>query len=420
MKGGDGGNGIVSWRREKYVPRGGPAGGDGGRGGNVILVVSEGLRTLLDFKYQRHFKAERGEYGGTSNRHGANASDLVVKVPPGTVVRDDDTSEVLGDLIEPGQHLVVARGGRGGRGNASFLSNANRAPSFAEKGEPGQERWISLELKVVADVGLVGYPNAGKSTFLSRVSAAQPKIANYPFTTLTPNLGVVAAGEGRSFVLADIPGLIEGAHQGTGLGHEFLRHVERTRLLLHVLDTAGTDGRDPLADFEDINKELALHDPALASRPQLVVCNKMDLPEARERFPRLAEEIVNRGYEVFAISGATGEGMDRVIYRAADLLDEMGPPPVTTESTAEEQVFRPRPSREHHIDVQEGVFVVSGEDLERLAAMTDWRNDEAVRRFNRVLQRRGIEDELRAMGAKDGDTVRVRDVELEFGSGLEG
>lgn len=415
VKGGDGGNGIVSWRREKYVPMGGPAGGDGGRGGNVVLLVDEGLRTLLDFKYQKHFKAERGGYGGTSNRHGANGADLVVKVPPGTVLRDDDTGEVLADLTEAGQTAVVARGGRGGRGNAHFLTNANRAPSFAEKGEPGEEHWISLELKVVADVGLVGFPNAGKSTFLSRVSAAQPKIASYPFTTLTPNLGVVAAGEGRSFVVADIPGLIEGAHEGIGLGHEFLRHVERTRLLLHVLDTAATDGRDPLADFETINQELALHDPALASRPQLVVCNKMDLPEAQERFPALAESLQRRGHEVFAISGVTGQGIDAVVYRTAALLDEMGPAPRPVEP-APDPVYRARDDHEVRVFREDGVFVVAGKDIERLAAMTDWRNEEAVRRFNRILNHRGIEDELRAIGAKNGDTVRIRDVELEFGN----
>ncbi len=418
VKGGDGGNGIVSWRREKFVPRGGPAGGDGGRGGNVVLEVDEGLRTLLDFKYQRHFKADRGEYGGTSNKHGRNAEDMLVKVPPGTVVRDDDTGELLGDLTEDGQRLVVSRGGRGGRGNAAFLSNANRAPSFAEKGEPGQERWIRLELKVVADVGLVGYPNAGKSTFLSRVSAAQPKIASYPFTTITPNLGVVSAGEGRSFVLADIPGLIEGAHEGTGLGHEFLRHVERTRLFLHVLDTAGTEGRDPLDDFETINRELALHDPALASRPQLVVCNKMDLPEAKERFPALEKALQGKGYEVYAVSGVTGEGIDRVIYRVAALLDEMGPAHRLVQEDLS-PVYRAREDHSHRVEVLDGVFVVTGADIERLAAMTDWRNEEAVRRFNRILNRQGIEAKLRERGAKSGDTVRIRDVELEFGGGWE-
>ncbi|MHB9144107.1 MAG: GTPase ObgE [Symbiobacteriia bacterium] len=415
VKGGDGGNGIVSWRREKYVPMGGPAGGDAGRGGNVVLVVDEGLRTLLDFKYQRHFKAERGEYGGTSNKHGANGEDLVLRVPPGTVVRDADTGEQLADLTAVGQQAIIAKGGRGGRGNAHFLTNANRAPGFAEKGEPGQERWVSLELKVVADVGLVGFPNAGKSTFLSRVSAAQPKVASYPFTTLTPNLGVASAGEGRSFVLADIPGLIEGAHEGTGLGHEFLRHVERTRLLLHVLDTAATDGRDPLQDFETINRELILHDATLASRPQLVICNKLDLPEARERFGDLAAELEKRGYEVFGISGVTGEGIDRVIYRTAALLDEMGPAPRVSEMPVG-PVYRPDDDNEVHIDVENGVFVVSGKGIERLAAMTEWRNEEAVRRFNRIFAHRGIEDQLRARGAKDGDTVRIRDVELEFGN----
>ncbi|HBC91428.1 MAG TPA: GTPase ObgE, partial [Pelotomaculum sp.] len=278
VKGGDGGNGCVAMRREKYVPEGGPWGGDGGRGGDIVFQADKGLRTLVDFRYKRHYKAERGKHGEGKNRYGPSADDLVVRLPVGTVIRDDDTGELIADLVQNGQQVVVARGGRGGRGNAHFATPNNKAPKLAEKGEPGEERWLSLELKLLADVGLVGFPNAGKSTLISQVSAAKPKIADYPFTTITPNLGVVRVDDGRSFVVADIPGLIEGAHLGAGLGHEFLRHVERTRLLIHVLDTAGSEGRDPVEDFKVTNRELILYNPAIGSRPQVIVANKMDLP----------------------------------------------------------------------------------------------------------------------------------------------
>ncbi|MCL5046577.1 MAG: GTPase ObgE [Actinobacteria bacterium] len=415
VKGGDGGSGVVSFRREKYVPLGGPNGGDGGHGGSVVLVVDEGLRTLLDFKYQRHFKAGRGAHGQGSNRHGAGAPDLEIRVPPGTVLREAETSEFIADLTENGQRIVVARGGRGGRGNARFLSNTNRAPGFAEKGEPGEEKWLTLELKLLADAGLVGFPNAGKSTILSRVSAAQPKIASYPFTTITPNLGVVGVPDGRSFVLADIPGLIEGAHQGTGLGHEFLRHVERTRLLIHVLDLSGLEGRDPLDDFDAINRELELYNPKLGRRPQVVAANKIDLPEAQANLPRVREDLEKRGYEVFTCSAATGEGIDRLVYRAADLLEGLKPDP--EEEIREEKVYRAEEEEEFSIHREDGTLVVTGKDIERLVAMTDFRNDEAVRRFGRILRKKGIEAALRGAGARDGDTVRIRDVEFELAEG---
>ena len=291
LKGGDGGNGIVAFRREKYVPMGGPAGGDGGRGGNVIFVADEGLSTLMDFKYHKHFKAKRGSHGMGKNMHGAGGEDLVIRVPVGTVIFDDDNDAVIADLTQADQEVIVARGGRGGRGNARFSNSANRAPSISENGEPGQERWIRLELKLLADVGLVGFPNAGKSTLISVISAAKPKIADYPFTTLVPNLGVVQTRSHDSFVVADIPGLIEGAHQGTGLGHDFLRHVERTRVLLFVLDTAQTEGRDCLEDYEVLRRELEAFNPEIASRPFLIVANKMDLPDAAANFTRLQDEI---------------------------------------------------------------------------------------------------------------------------------
>jgi GTP-binding protein len=321
VKGGDAGNGVVSFRREKFIPKGGPDGGDGGHGGDVILVADEGLSTLLDFQHRRHFRAQRGTHGQGAKRHGKRGGSLVVPVPVGTVVRDADTRDVLADLVQHGQQVVVARGGRGGRGNARFATPTRRAPRQAEPGEPGQERNIELELKLIADVGLVGLPNSGKSTLLSRVSAARPKIADYPFTTTEPYLGVVGLPDGRSFVLADIPGLIEGAHQGAGLGHTFLRHISRTSVLIHLVDLAAPE-RDPLADFQTVNDELRLYDPALEQRPMLVALNKIDQPQGRERAGAAEGAISKMGYRVFLISGATGEGVEALMYAAADLLAE--------------------------------------------------------------------------------------------------
>jgi len=325
VKGGDGGNGVVSFRREKFIPKGGPDGGDGGHGGDVILIADEGLSTLLDFQHRRHFRAQRGTHGQGAKRHGKRGGSLVVPVPVGTLVRDAATRDVLADLVQHGQRVVAARGGRGGRGNARFATPTRRAPRQAEPGEPGQERNIELELKLIADVGLVGLPNSGKSTLLSRVSAARPKIADYPFTTTEPYLGVVGLPDGRSFVLADIPGLIEGAHQGAGLGHTFLRHISRTNVLIHVVDLAAPE-RDPLADFQTVNDELRLYDPALEQRPMLVALNKIDQPQARERAAAVAAAVGKRGYQAFAISGATGEGVEALMYAAADLLAQVRQP----------------------------------------------------------------------------------------------
>ena len=320
VKGGDGGNGCIAFRREKYVPRGGPSGGDGGRGGDVILVVDEGLRTLMDFKYRVHFKAGKGSHGQGSNMSGRDGENLVIRVPPGTLVRDSGTGEVLGDLTEHGQQLVVARGGKGGRGNARFATPTRQAPRFSEKGEPGEERWVELELKLLADVGLIGFPNAGKSTLLSRVSSARPKIADYPFTTLTPNLGVVSVEGAGDFVMADIPGLIEGAHEGKGLGLEFLRHIERTKVLVHVVDAAGTEGRDPISDFIIVNKEIAQYSESLKALPQIVALNKMDLPQARANEPRLRRTIEEMGLEVYGVSAVSGEGIEQLLYAVIDAL----------------------------------------------------------------------------------------------------
>ncbi|WDL99650.1 GTPase ObgE [Alicyclobacillus sp. ALC3] len=417
VKGGDGGNGIVSYRREKFVPLGGPAGGDGGRGGNVVFVVDEGLRTLVDFRYQRHYKATRGDHGGVKNQHGKSAPDMEVKVPPGTVVREGDSGEFLGDLVRNGQRLVVARGGRGGRGNSRFATEGNKAPDMAEKGEPGEEHWLLLELKVLADVGLVGFPSVGKSTLLSTVTSATPKIGAYPFTTLSPELGVVAIPDGRSFVIADLPGLIEGAHQGHGLGLEFLRHVERTRLLLHVIDMAAVEGRDPLEDYNLIQAELAQYNADLTSRPQFVVANKMDITEAEENLARFRQAYPD--LRVFPVSGATRQGLDLLVYAVADALDKLTedqPTVADVESEPEEvKVYRYAPRRPVFTVRREGNhFVVESEELEKLVKMTNFAQYDAVKRFQKILRQSGVDQSLRNRGASEGDVIQIGDMEFEF------
>lgn len=416
VKGGDGGNGIVAFRREKYVPKGGPAGGDGGKGGDVVFVVDEGLRTLMDFRYQRHFKAPRGENGMSKNMHGKNAEDLVVKVPPGTVVIDDDTKEVIADLTEHGQRVVVARGGRGGRGNARFATAKNPAPEIAEKGEPGEERYLVLELKLLADVGLVGFPSVGKSTLLSVVSSAKPKIADYHFTTIVPNLGVVETEDQRSFVMADLPGLIKGAHQGAGLGLQFLRHIERTKVIVHVIDMAAVEGRDPYEDFLTINEELASYKMRLTERPMIIAANKMDLPNAeanlRDFKKRLKEDL-----PVFPISAATKQGIRELLFAVADLLEKTPEFPLLEgEPSANRVVYKHRPEEEGFTITRDpdGAFVIKGKKIEKLFKMTDFSREEAVKRFARQLRSMGVDDALRKRGAKDGDTVRLLDYEFEF------
>ncbi len=409
VRSGDGGDGLVSFRREKFVPFGGPAGGDGGRGGDVILEVEPTLNTLAQFKRQAHFKAEHGARGGSSRKTGKDGADLVVKVPPGTVVRDAETGAVLADLVRPGQRVVVARGGRGGRGNARFATSRNQAPRIAERGEPGEERWLLLELKLIADVGIVGVPNAGKSTLLSVISNARPKIADYPFTTLEPNLGVVERDH-RTFVAADIPGLVEGAHLGVGLGHAFLRHVQRTRVLVHVLDGLSAD---PLADFNQINAELALFDERLRDRPQIVVFNKMDLPEAQARWPEVQAALNRRGYTPLAISAATQQGTEDLVNRLFALLDTL--PVETYQEVAEMPVYRLEEEVPFTITRDEdGTFHVHGERIERAAAMTYWDYDEAILRFHRLLERLGVVDALIEAGVQKGDTVFIGEYELEW------
>jgi len=415
VRGGDGGNGIVAFRREKRVPFGGPAGGDGGKGGDVYLVVDSHLNTLVTFRHKVHFKAERGRHGRGKNQTGRSGADLHVSVPPGTIVRDADTGEFLGDLTRHGQKLLVAQGGRGGLGNAAFASSVNQAPRIAEQGDPGEERWLALELKFIADVGIVGLPNAGKSTLLSVVSAARPKIADYPFTTLVPNLGVVELGPNTSFVLADLPGLIEGAHQGVGLGHQFLRHVERTRLLIHLLDGASPD---PLADYETINVELDLYSERLAARPQIVVLNKMDLPDAQALWPLVREALAKRGVkEAMAISAVTHEGVNALMGRVAAVLETLPREELPMEAAEEAALFE-LPPDEDAISVtreeETGAWRVRGARVERAARRTNWQLDEAIFRFHLLLESMGVISALEEAGVKVGDTVFVGDVELTW------
>lgn len=419
IRAGDGGNGAITFRREKYVPRGGPEGGDGGKGGDVVFRVSASENTLLRFQYVSEFKAASGGNGRKSRRHGKDGEDLVVPVPPGTVVRDADTNEPLADLTVVGDEFRAARGGRGGLGNQHFATSARQAPRIAEKGEPGEERTLALELKLIADVGLVGYPNVGKSTLLAAMSAARPKIADYPFTTLEPILGVVEV-DGRTLVLADMPGLIEGAAEGTGLGHEFLRHVERTRLLVHVLDgSGGPEGRSPLVDLEVIERELERYGAGLAAKASLVAVNKADLEEARERLPELRVALERRGLTVVAVSAATGFGvreLSRELRRRLDLLAASAPPVevvsaprrYTLETSADERHIEVERLSRHH-------FQVVGVRLQRLSAMTDFANEEAAERFQHVLEASGAARRLQDQGIEAGDIVHLGDHELVWG-----
>jgi GTP-binding protein len=413
VKSGDGGDGCVAFRREKYVPRGGPAGGDGGKGGDVVLEVNTHLNTLYRFSRKRHFRAEQGEHGRGKNQTGADGADIVIEVPPGTVVRDANTEELLADLTEPGERFVVARGGRGGRGNARFASSTNQAPRMAERGAPGKELELELELKLLADVGLVGLPNAGKSTLLAAVSAARPKIAAYPFTTLQPNLGVAVLDDYTSLVIADIPGLIEGASQGAGLGHEFLRHIERTRMLIHLLDGAG---EDPLEAFEKINAELATFDEQLAAKPQIVAFNKIDLPDAQALWPLVRDELMKSGYTVMAISGLTRQSTRELLYRTAQLLAALPPP--ETETAPERPILRPAFEDDHFtLERTADGWHIRGERIERLARIIRWDLSEAVSRFQKTLEHMGIIQALEKAGVKNGDTVFIGEFELEWGEG---
>ena len=407
---GKGGDGAVHFRREKYVPRGGPDGGDGGHGASVVFAVKSTLNTLSSFRNGQRFIGDNGSRGGGKNQTGRSADDLVIHVPPGTLIYDADNGALLGDLVNPEDELVVCTGGRGGRGNSRFATSRNKAPRIAEKGEPGQERNLRLELRVIADVGIVGVPNAGKSTFLSVVTNATPKIAAYPFTTISPNLGVAELDQENSLVLADIPGLIEGAHQGIGLGHEFLRHIQRTRVLIHLLDGMADD---PLLDFVQINSELALFDETLGEKPQVVVLTKMDLPDVTKRWPEIKATLGKRGIKPMAISAVTGLGVRDVLYQAAKLLSETPIVPIYKEMPVYRFEDDPR-SFEIESVPEDGGFRVSGAAIERAAAMTYWEYDQSVRRFQRILKTLGIEDALRDAGVQVGDSVHIGEYELEW------
>ena len=411
VEAGNGGDGMSSFRREKFVEKGGPNGGNGGRGGDVILVADKNLNTLIDFRYKRKYVAKRGGQGGTKNCPGMRADNVYVKVPMGTLVRDDVTGAVMADLTEDGQEYIAAKGGRGGKGNACYVTSTNRAPTFAEKGEPGENRWLKLELKLLADVGLVGYPSVGKSSIIAQVSAARPEIAAYHFTTLSPVLGVVRIDEERSFVLADIPGLIEGAHEGVGLGHDFLRHVERTKVLLHIVDVAGVDGRDPIEDFDKINNELAQYSERLARRKQLVVANKMDLPEAQENFGRLKEYVEAKGYEITKASAATGEGLRELMFQAYELLEAYVPEEDEQELSRFDEID---PDSYEIVVGNDTDYEVRGKNIERLVAMTNFDNDEALYRFQLIWKRLGIDEALKEKGVQEGETVRIRDMVFEY------
>jgi GTP-binding protein len=422
VKAGDGGNGVIHFRREKFVPFGGPDGGDGGRGGSIYIEATSNQNTLVEYRYRQHFKAAPGEAGARQKMHGATGEDIVLSVPCGTIVRDADTQELIADLVEAGQRVLVARGGRGGLGNVHFATSTHQAPREAQNGEPGEERWLMLELRLIADVGLVGYPNAGKSTLLSVVTAAKPRIADYPFTTLQPNLGVVEVGQlgdEHGFVLADIPGLIEGAAQGHGLGHEFLRHVRRTRLLLHMIDGASYE-REPWESMLAINQELREYDEQLAARPQILVLNKIDLPEARERWDTFKARAEAAGYSVFAISAAARQGVKELMQVVSSRLQELqrseaeqAAAQIVSDMTG--PVLRPRPDDAFSVTREKGVFIVRGKRVERTVAMTNQTSDESMDRLQVTLEKMGVTRALEEAGVQVGDPVRFGKVELYWG-----
>ncbi len=411
VRSGDGGDGMISFRREKFVRQGGPDGGDGGRGGDIIFIASSHLNSLATFQRNRHYRAGNGTHGTVQRMTGANGEDLRLQAPLGTIIRNADTGEILADLTEPGQEVVILAGGRGGRGNQHFATSRHQAPRIAERGEPGEELWLALELKLIADVGLVGVPNAGKSTLLSVISAARPKIGDYPFTTLQPSLGVVTVDEYDTIVVADIPGLIEGASVGVGLGHDFLRHIERTRTIIHLLDG---NGEDPLADWVMINSELALYNPTLAAKPQVVVLNKIDLPHAREREPQIRKTIQAAGFPFMTISAVTGDGVKALLYEVKRMVDAQ---PQTLPTAADEPIIIRPPAAEKPFTIKrEGsnTWRVKGKEIERIASMTYFEFDDSLLRFQTALEKTGITAALTEAGVKVGDTVFIGDQELEW------
>ncbi len=412
IKAGNGGNGLVSFRREMYVPAGGPDGGDGGKGGDIVFVTDPEVNTLADFKFKRKYFAENGEDGRAKKCFGKSGADLIIGVPEGTLIRDKETGKILADMTGENKRVVVAKGGNGGFGNQHFATPVRQAPQFAKSGIKTKEQTVILELKMIADVGLVGFPNVGKSTILSMVTKAQPKIANYHFTTLAPNLGVVFMGEGRSFVMADIPGIIEGAHQGLGLGHDFLRHIERTRIIIHVVDVSGSEGRNPIEDFLDINNELLLYNPSLANLPQVVAANKSDIVYDEDMKNEFLAYLKERDIPCFLISAATKQGLTPLLNYVESKLKELPPVPVFESEMAYdlEEEF----SDDFLVTKEGGIYYVDGPFVERLVGSVNFENDESVAYFQRTLRRRGIIDELVKQGCKEGDTVRVLDIEFDY------
>lgn len=415
VQAGNGGNGCLAFRREKYIEMGGPFGGNGGNGGDIVFEVDEGLNTLIDLRYSKKYCAKNGEHGQGKGMHGKNAPDLIIKVPPGTVVTDTETGFILGDLTRKGDSLIVAAGGRGGRGNMAFATRTNPAPDFCENGEPGEEKILKVELKLLADVGLVGMPSVGKSTIISKISAAKPKIAAYHFTTLSPNLGVVKTSDNRSFVVADLPGLIEGASLGEGLGDKFLKHIERTRVIAHVVDMSGFEGRDPYDDYLIINKELESFNPKIMEKPHIILANKMDMESAKENLETFKKKL-NKDIPIYEISAIKGEGFDQVLITLADMLDKIEKEPLYEEEKFESHVLYKFKAEQPFkvIKESEHVYVVKGDEIERIYKMTWFVTDEAFLRFSNKLRKLGIDDKLREMGIQNGDTVKILDYEFEY------
>jgi len=410
IKAGRGGNGAVTFRREKYVAAGGPDGGDGGKGGDIYFVATKGMNTLVDFRYKKKFLAEDGENGDGGHRYGKSGKDLIISVPVGTIVKDLDTDEIIADMIDIDEKVLIAKGGRGGRGNAKFATSTRQAPKFAEQGDKGEELNLSLELKLIADVGLVGFPNVGKSTLLSVVTSAKPKIANYQFTTLKPNLGVVKLDNGKDFVLADIPGLIEGAHAGVGLGHEFLRHVERTKLLIHVVDCSESECRDVVEDYKTINKELSSYNEKLSAKKQIIAANKLDLPGSEENLEKLKKALKGKDVEIIPISAVTGKGIKELFNKVSTLLDTIPEEERVVVNGRRENIQ----NNEWNIRRENDVFVIEGKFLERVMNNVNFADYESVQYFQRVLDRNGINKRLEAMGIEEGDTVRIGEAEFEY------
>ena len=410
---GDGGNGCMAFRREKYVEMGGPFGGNGGKGSNIIFKVDMGLRTLLDLRYKKLIRGNKGANGEGKGKHGANAEDVIVRVPLGTVITDAETGLVIADLVKKDDSVIAAYGGRGGRGNIAFATRSNPAPSFAENGEPGEVRRVKIELKLLADVGLVGMPSVGKSTIISKISASKAKIAAYHFTTLSPNLGVVKTKDNRSFVVADMPGLIEGASLGGGLGDKFLRHIERTRILAHVMDMSAWEGRDPYSDYTIINKELESFNKKMILKPQVIVANKMDVPGAKENLEEFKKKV--KDVEIFEVSAMNNEGMDNLLIHLADMLDNIEKLPLYEDEEIESHVLYKFEREQPFTITHEGnEWVIRGKEVEKLLKMTRFTSDEAANRFANKLRKMGIDDKLRELGAQEGDTIRILDFEFEY------